>query len=175
MKSRYEMLRLRPYRKSDADTIVSWIKDERLFRYWCADRFESYPITAYDLNEQYESSEGAENVYHFTAYDESGIAGHINIRFPEPDSIDTVRFGYVIIDDSRRGHGLGKEMIKLALDYSFGIMKAKKVTIGVFAENKAALGCYLSSGFRDTGISEKFGFNDEEWTCMELEITKLHN
>ena len=70
---------------------------------------------------------------------------------------------------------MGKEMIKLALDYSFGIMKAKKVTIGVFAENKAALGCYLSSGFRDTGISEKFGFNDEEWTCMELEITKLHN
>ncbi len=167
------MLRLRPYRRSDAENVVSWIKNERMFRYWCADRFESYPITAADLNAQYDGLEAAGGeIYHFTAYDESGIVGHINIRFPEPGSIDTVRFGYVIIDDSRRGQGLGKEMIKLALDYSFGIMKAKKVTIGVFAENKAALGCYLSAGFRDTGVSEKFGFKDEEWTCMELEITK---
>ncbi len=166
------MLRLRPYRKSDADLIVGWIKDERIFRFWCADRFESYPITADDLNDQYDNSEGAENVYHFTAYDETGIVGHINIRFPDVNDIDTVRFGYVILDDKRRGQGLGKEMIRLALDYSFGIMKAKRVTIGVFAENKAALGCYLSSGFRDTGVTEKYRFGSEEWNCKELEITK---
>ena len=166
------MLRLRPYRKSDAEEIVGWIKDERSFRFWCADRFESYPITADDLNAQYESSPGAEDVYHFTAYDETGIAGHINIRFPEPGNIDTVRLGYVIIDDAKRGRGLGKEMVSLALSYAFGIMKAKKVTIGVFAENEPALGCYLSVGFRDTGVSEKFGFRSEEWCCKELEITK---
>lgn len=167
------MLRLRPYRRSDAEAVIRWIKSEREFRYWCADRFESYPITAYDLNEQYDDLEASGGeIYHFTAYDESGVVGHINIRFPDPDNIDTVRLGYVIIDDSRRGQGLGKEMIKLALEYSFGIMKAKKVTIGVFAENQAALGCYLSAGFRDTGVSEKFRFNDEEWNCMELEINK---
>lgn len=166
------MLRLRPYRRNDANSIVSWIKSEKMFRYWCADRFESYPITADDLNAQYDALEASGDVYHFTAYDEAGIVGHINIRFPEPGNIDTVRFGYVIIDDSRRGQSLGKEMIKLALEYSFDIMKACKVTIGVFAENKAALGCYLSAGFMDTGVSEKFRFKDEEWTCMELEITK---
>jgi RimJ/RimL family protein N-acetyltransferase len=166
------VLRLRPYRRSDAERVVSWIKSERLFRYWCADRFESYPITADDLNAQYDTLESSGDVYHFTAYDGSGVVGHINIRFPEPGNIDTVRFGYVIIDDGRRGQGLGKEMIKLALRYSFDIMKAKKVTIGVFAENKAALGCYLAAGFKDTGVSEKFGFHDEEWNCMELEITR---
>lgn len=166
------MLRLRPYRRSDAETIVGWIKDERIFRYWCADRFESYPITAADLNDQYDNSAGAEDVYHFTAYDETGIAGHINIRFPEPGNINTVRFGYVILDDERRGQGLGKEMIKLALDYSFGIMKATRVTIGVFEENKPALNCYLSAGFKDTGISYEFSFGSEKWNCMELDIKK---
>ena len=167
------MLRLRPYRRSDAENVVSWIKNERMFRYWCADRFESYPITADDLNTQYDALEASGGeIYHFTAYDESGVVGHINIRFPESGNIDTVRFGYVIIDDSRRGQGLGKEMIKLALQYSFDIMKAKKVTIGVFAENKAALGCYLSVGFKDTGVAEKFNYHDEEWNCMELEITR---
>ncbi len=166
------MLRLRPYKKSDADVIVGWIKDERMFRYWCADRFESYPITGADLNDQYDNSEGAENVYHFTAYDENGIAGHINIRFPDLNDIDTVRFGYVILDDKRRGQGLGKEMIHLALDYAFGIMKAKRVTIGVFEENKAALNCYLSAGFKDTGTAYEFKYHDEKWNCKELDITK---
>lgn len=166
------MLRLRPYRKSDAEVIVGWIKSERVFRFWCADRFESYPITAADLNDQYDNSEGAENVYHFTAYDETGIAGHINIRFPDLNDIDTVRFGYVILDDAKRGKGLGKEMICLALDYAFGIMKAKRVTIGVFAENKAALNCYLSAGFKDTGTAYEFTYHDEKWNCKELEITK---
>lgn len=143
-----------------------------MFRFWCADRFESYPITADDLNDQYENSPGSEDVYHFTAYNETGIVGHINIRFPEPGNLNTVRFGYVIIDDTKRGQGLGKEMISLALKYSFEIMKAERVTIGVFAENAAALNCYLSAGFKDTGIAEKFSFGSEEWSCMELEIKK---
>ena len=163
------MLRLRPYRRSDAEYIVSWIKTERIFRFWCADRFENYPITADDLNDQYENSEGAEDVFHFTAYDEQGIAGHINIRFPNKNDIDTVRLGYVIIDDSRRGQGLGRAMVKLALKYSTEIMGAKKVTIGVFAENAAALNCYLQSGFVQSGDIEEYSINGETWNCLELE------
>jgi len=166
------MLRLRPYRRSDAGIVISWIKNERMFRFWCADRFENYPITADDLNNQYENSPGCDEVYHFTAYDETGIVGHINIRFPEPGNINTVRLGYVIIDDQKRGQGLGKEMVSLALKYSFEIMKADKVTIGVFEENVSALRCYLSVGFKDTGIAEKFSFGSEEWLCKELEIMK---
>ena len=165
------MLRLRPYRRSDADAIVSWIKTEKIFRFWCADRFDHYPIVPADLNDQYENSEGAEDVFHFTAYDEQGIAGHINIRFPDANDLDTVRLGYVILDDSRRGQGLGKEMVKLALQYAFDIMKARKVTIGVFEENPAAVHCYLSCGFKDTGVIEKYEIGGEVWNCLELECT----
>ena len=164
------MLRIRPYKESDANSIISWIKNERIFRFWSADRFISYPITPDDLIQQYEDAKDLV-FYHFTAYDEQGIAGHFNIRFPDENDIDTVRLGFVILDDSRRGQGLGKEMIMLALRYSFEIMKAKKVTIGVFAENEAALNCYLRAGFNDTGIVEKYQIDGEEWTCMELEAT----
>lgn len=166
------MLRLRPYRRSDADLITGWIKNERIFRFWCADRFDHYPITPFDLNDQYENSEGCEDVYHFTAYDEEGICGHLNIRFPDASDLNTVRFGYVILDDSRRGQGLGKEMIRLAADYAFNIMKATKITIGVFEENSAAVNCYLKSGFKDTGIVEKYSIGDETWNCLELMMTK---
>ena len=30
------MLRLRPYKKDDAETIMSWIKDEKVFYKWTA-------------------------------------------------------------------------------------------------------------------------------------------
>lgn len=33
------MLRLRPYKKGDAEVIVSWLKDEYSFRQWSADRY----------------------------------------------------------------------------------------------------------------------------------------
>lgn len=32
-------LRLRQYKSCDADSIVSWIKDEDTLRKWCSDRF----------------------------------------------------------------------------------------------------------------------------------------
>ena len=55
-------------------------------------------------------------------------------------------------------------MIALALRYSFDIMKAKRVTIGVFAENKAALNCYLSAGFKDPEISLREGWAEVKFT-----------
>ena len=49
------MLRFRPYKPCDAQTIVSWIRSEYAFRQWCADRFDHYPLTADDLNAHYEA------------------------------------------------------------------------------------------------------------------------
>ena len=63
------MLRLRPYKACDAQTIVSWIGDETAFRKWCADRFESYPITAEDLNRHYDAMADSDSFYEFTAFD----------------------------------------------------------------------------------------------------------
>ncbi|MCR5528567.1 MAG: GNAT family N-acetyltransferase [Saccharofermentans sp.] len=161
-------MRLRPFKKCDADTIISWIQNERIFRFWCADRFESYPITGEDLIAQYEDLAYNDDIFHFVAYDESGLIGHFNIRYPNKDDIDTVRLGYVIVDDKRRGQGLGKKMIKMALDYAVSYMHASKVTIGVFDNNPSALNCYLKAGFEDTGITELYSCMGEDWTCKEL-------
>ena len=39
------MLGLRPYKKEDADTILSWSKDEKAFYQWSAGIMGKYPIT----------------------------------------------------------------------------------------------------------------------------------
>lgn len=162
-------MRIRPFKNCDADTIISWIKDERIFRFWCADRFESYPITGKDLIAQYADLSFNNDIFHFVAYDETGLLGHFNIRYPDRSDINTVRLGYVIVDDTKRGQGLGTRMIKMALDYAVEYMHATKVTIGVFDNNPSALHCYLKAGFKDTGETDIYSCLGEDWTCKELE------
>ena len=44
------MLKLRKYVKSDAETIVRWIADERSCYLWSADRYGHYPVSPQDMN-----------------------------------------------------------------------------------------------------------------------------
>jgi len=57
------MIRLRPYKSCDAETIVSWITDETILRKWSADRFDHYPISAEDLNRYYAAFAASDNFY----------------------------------------------------------------------------------------------------------------
>lgn len=170
------MLRLRPYKISDAKTIISWCKDEETFRKWTSDRYDKFPITETDMNKKYIDNNGdceePDNFYPMTAFDEDGIVGHLIMRFTDKEK-SILRFGFVIVNDSKRGMGYGKEMISLSLKYAFEILKVNKVTIGVFENNMPAYNCYKAAGFKDVEgervMCELFG---EKWTILELEITK---
>lgn len=170
------MLRLRPYKISDAKTIITWCKDETTFRKWTSDRYENFPITEINMNKKYIDNNGdciePDNFYPMTAFDESGIVGHLIMRFTD-EKKTVLRFGFVIVDDAKRGKGYGKEMISLSLKYAFEILKADRVTIGVFENNMPAYYCYKAAGFKDMEteetICELFG---EKWKVLELELTK---
>ena len=83
------------------------------------------------------------------------------------------RLGFVIVNDSKRGCGYGKKMIKLSIDYAFTIAGAEKLTIGVFENNLPAYHCYKATGFIEALAEriecEVFG---EKWKIIELEITR---
>lgn len=171
------MLYLRPYKKDDARTILSWCEDENTFRKWTSDRYDSYPITERDMNYKYFDCNGDcaenDNFYPMTACDENGIAGHFILRYTGGHR-HILRIGFVIIDDKKRGHGYGKRMIQLALEYAFKIAGAERITIGVFENNLPAYYCYKAAGFRDVKsdqeeICELFG---EKWKILELEINR---
>lgn len=165
------MLRLRPYKRCDADYIVSWLKDEATLRKWSADQFSHFPITAEDLNNHYDSYADFDNYYEMTAFAEKEPVAHMIMRFLDEDKT-LLRFGFIIVDDSKRGKGYGKELLKLALKYAFEILKAEKVNLGVFENNPAAYRCYVSLGFRDTGEREHFYLMGEDWTYQLLETDK---
>lgn len=165
------MLRLRPYKPCDAETIVSWIKDEVTFRKWSADKYKSYPITGEDMNAFYDANAFSDGFFEMTAFDENGAAGHLIMRFTDEEK-KTLRFGFIIVDDARRGKGYGKRMLELAIKYAFEILMVERITLGVFENNAPAYHCYRSAGFRETGRIERYPVAGEEWKCREMELER---
>ncbi len=171
-------LKLRPYKPQDAKTIISWIKDERALRLWSSDRYGAYPVTAEDMNYKYMECNGdceeQDNFYPLTAVSEEGIVGHLILRYMDP-ARKTLRIGFVIVDDTKRGKGYGKRMIQMATRYAFEMLQAEKVTLGVFENNPSAYYCYKSAGFEEIETGSKFvyEFADEQWTCIEMEVKKI--
>ena len=166
------MLRLRQYKSCDAEKIVSWLQDKDVFEKWGGSRFDGFPITAEQLDDKYMKNNGdcveADNFYPMTACDGDEVIGHFIMRYLNGDP-KILRFGWVVLDDKKRGKGYGKAMLKLGLTYAFEILQAEKVTIGVFANNPPAYHCYKSLGFNEVAGQTE---DDNPRRVIELEITK---
>lgn len=160
------MLRLRPYKYTDASTILLWCKDEISFYKWTAGVLGKYPISEKEFSFVTE-------LIPFTAFDESGIVGFFTLR-PPKETTDELRFGFVIVDPEKRGKGFGKEMLRLGIKYVFEIYRAKKASLGVFENNTSAYHCYKAAGFKDitTEEAETYHVLNEEWKCLELMIER---
>ena len=161
------MIRIRPYKAADANTILSWCQDEKAFYQWTAGALGSYPITQKEFC-------FVESLIPFTAFDETGIVGFFPLRNLD-DSFDELRVGFVIVRPDKRGKGCGKDMLQLGLKFAFELYGAKKASLGVFAGNLPAYYCYKSVGFCDAPLdaAEKYCILGEEWTCKKLIVENI--
>lgn len=165
-------LRLRPYKAMDAEIIAGWIKDEASLRRWSSDRFGDYPITAEDINHKYLECNGdceePDNFYPMTAVYDGAVVGHLILRYTGED---TIRFGFVIVDDSLRGRGFGKKMLSLATEYAANMLGAKKITLGVFNNNPEAYFCYKAAGFKEILMNQEIILDmfGEKWKIIEMD------
>lgn len=160
------MIRIRPYKAEDATMILSWCRDERAFYQWTAGVLGDFPITEKEFC-------FVENLFPFTAFDEDGVLGFFTLRNPN-ESMDELRFGFVIINPDMRGKGYGKEMLQLGLKFVFDIYGAKRASLGVFENNIPAYNCYKAAGFTDVVLdkTETYCVMGEEWNCKELVLQK---
>ena len=165
---------LRTYQPSDAAVIASWLKNEYLMRQWCADRYERYPVTPEDMNTYYERNIDGQRSRALTMTDGNDIVGYITLRTPA-DKHTEQRLGFVIVDDSKRGCGLGKALVTMAVKYAFETLGATKVSLGVFENNPSAIHCYEAAGFHRVSLSETESYEclGETWNCIEMELYKL--
>lgn len=166
-------LTLRPYKPLDAAVITSWLKNEYLMRQWCADRYEHYPVTPEEMNTYYDRYIDGQRSRALTMVDNGDIVGYITLRNPA-DNPTEQRLGFVIVDDSKRGRGLGKVLVSIAVKYAFEALGATKVSLGVFENNPSAIHCCEAAGFHRVSLPETESYEclGEVWNCIEMEMKK---
>ena len=155
------MIRIRPFTDPDEPIVLSWCRDENTFFNWTAGVLGDYPLTGDKFGKT-----GA--LMRFTALEDNEPVGFFTARNPN-GTPDELRFGFVIVDPDRRRGGIGKEMLRLGLDFAFRIYKTEKVTLGVFENNTPALACYSSAGFHMTDRKEEYALNGEKRIAVDME------
>ena len=163
-------MRLREYKQEDAGIIAGWLRSEEELYRWSADRFNKYPLSGDDINENYAPQMETGRFFPLTAVDDQGaVVGHFIIRYPREDDDSSVRFGFVILDPSLRGKGYGKEMLRLGIEYVRERLFASRIDLGVFENNEGARRCYEAVGFREYGRRE-CEMPIGTWICIDMEI-----
>lgn len=157
---------IRTFKKEDAPIILRWIKNKTDLRKWSADRYRDYPAMPDEMVQLY----APDNMTPLTAEDENGnVIAHIAIRIPDIANPKAVKLGFIIVDDSLRGKGYGKELIRQTIEYARKNLNATSISLGVFKNNPPALHCYESVGFRKIGL-ETYNIDGDTWEVIEMNL-----
>jgi len=142
------MLRLRPYKRSDAAYIMQWVPDEQANVAWCFNQLD-WPLDQAAFDRYQARIEEEPNSWIMTALDEAGTpVGCLSMKRANYEE-GRVHLAAIIVDSSRRGQGLGTELLHLACRYAFDLLGLTRVTLNVFEHNIGARVCYRKAGFRD--------------------------
>lgn len=164
-------MKLRMFRESDSAAICGWIKDEKVLYQWSADMIGKFPLKPNLLSEYYASVANGDTFFPVCICDDADrLIGHLIIKYPNSEDRSLVRFGFVIINNELRGQGYGRRTMQSAIEYAKNVLKAERITLGVFADNESAKHCYESVGFAATGAVHVYKLPVGEWECIEMEL-----
>lgn len=148
------MIQLARFQPEDFDRLISWMDSEELLVQVAGPIF-TYPLTSTQLVTYLEDDQR----YAFKVIEtHSGeVIGHAEIYKTKEHSAKICRV--LIGDQSFRGKGIGKELIKQLVDYSIAHLNINFVELNVYDWNTAAIKCY-----------EKVGFviNPDKFTTIEV-------
>ncbi|MBR5509762.1 MAG: GNAT family N-acetyltransferase [Lachnospiraceae bacterium] len=166
------MVRLRPFKKLDIDQMLSWMEDERQTAVWASGVF-SWPLNREEILARLIQAQEAEDEWALACLDEQGeLIGQLYMRMVHYKE-NRVHLNMIVMDPTRRGQGLGTEMVKKTVEYAFSILGMQKVTLGVFDCNPGAHICYQKAGFQDTFIEEHaYEYQGEIWNRQHMAIER---
>ena len=164
------MLNLRAYRPEDASAVAQWITSEEEFLWWSAGKLGEFPLDPEKLNAFYAQGIASGEGFPRTMEEDGRVCGQMLMKKTDEE---TVHFGFIVVDGSQRGKGLGFAMLSMALEYAFHLRRAKRVTLNVFADNAPARRCYERLGFACAGETE-LEVNGEKRRAFLYEKRKNH-
>lgn len=156
---------LRPYAPEDEALVQGWIADELTYWRWSAGSVGSWPLQPGMFNQRLAGSSGKPFLWLW----QGRPAGFV-LLMPHKDVENGIRFGYVALDPTLRGSGLGKRMIACAVHHARTKMKAHHMYLAVYRNNPAAVRCYEANGFRLNAALPLRQDNcmGECWECQQM-------
>lgn len=158
-----QILRLRPYKREDGTYLLNWLTDRRMLGMWCREQF-IFPLSAGQLDRYYKELENDPYAFGFTALNERGVpVGSFRMSGVDYEN-KSVHLGFIVIDQSLRGQGLGERMVSLAVRYGKEFLGMERITLNVFDCNPGAKRCYEKAGFKEEQFKkEDFAYEEEQW------------
>lgn len=162
-------LLLRPFARQDFARLLAWIDSPVALMQWAGPLFR-FPLDEGQL-EAYRSAAVGETatcrIYTACDADDEPV-GHIELNDLDGHSARLCR---VMIDPSRRGQGLGRVMIRRALQIGFDELHLHRIELGVFDFNAAAIRCYELEGFVKEGhLRDARRMGDGYWSLDLMSI-----
>jgi RimJ/RimL family protein N-acetyltransferase len=168
------MIVLKTFEPGDFDQLISWIDSEELLTKWAGGLF-SFPLTKESLNWYIEDTnvqnESDAFVYKAVETETNETVGHISLGGLSWKNRSS-RISRVLVGrTAHQGKGICQQMIRAALKIGFDELGLHRISLGVYENNKAALNCYLKSGFKIEGVARDIlWFNNEYLSMIEMGI-----
>jgi len=158
-------IRLEQFGRENYADLVAWVESEEALMQFAGPLLR-IPLTA----EQLDVSLRDKNRIAFRVVDnETGQGiGHAEIYLSE----NSAKLGRILIGDQQhRGKGLGQQIVRLLLDFSFTNFDIQMVELNVFDWNTAAIKCYEKVGFTiNPGKTIERKLNDKTWIAINMTI-----
>jgi RimJ/RimL family protein N-acetyltransferase len=142
--------RLTPLARAQADEIAGWPRSNGE-AFWLAPRTPP-PITGQKILNW--ACPGRQQLVLCDVGPQTAIAyGELNVLNAETSEY---WIGHLIVNPLYRGQGVGTALTRLLVQRAFTMFAARRVTLVVFPENKAAVRCYEQVGFRREGYETHY-------------------
>ncbi|EJN59078.1 GNAT family N-acetyltransferase [Halogranum rubrum] len=150
------------------DTLVSWIRSEKMLRQW-TDSVFSHPLDTGQLADHLTDSDVRRQA--FAAVDDDGSM----VGYLELNRIDETRrsasIARVVVAPDHRGEGVATEMLRAVLRIGFEDYDCHRIDLRVFDFNEAAIRCYERVGFtREGTLRDARRYGDEYWSLVVMSL-----
>ena len=156
-----DRLYLRPVRLEDAtERYVGWLNDPETTRFLET----AGPQTIATVREYIERYQGRKDALFLAIVIREGDSHVGNVKLEPIDWRNRrATLGIMIGEAAARGRGIGTEAIVLVLRFAFEKLRLHRVSLGVTADNEAALRCYRKVGFVEEGRIREANWRDGRW------------
>ncbi|GAE29430.1 GNAT family N-acetyltransferase [Halalkalibacter hemicellulosilyticus] len=167
------MVELIFFERANVKQLINWIETPEFLLQWGGPAFR-FPLDEQQLESYLENANKDYStifVYSVIEKETRKVIGHISLG--KIDRLNrSARIGKVLVGEkSKRGQGIGQQMMTEILKVAFEELRLHRVSLGVFDFNVAAIACYEKLGFVKEGLlreSRKMG--DQYWSSWEMSI-----